>query len=154
MDQSYLTLGSIVGTSCRPAKTRILRSPLLSKAGTGATRAAVSVATTATTSLRDTRTAPSSRRLPATAGRIDHQLDFRHTVDRKAAPLCVLTQLLLIGGDVDAVHFVPAHVAVKPLHVAQLPDDLVGLLGQLAALLGEQIRGPRDLALDHVFRHG
>jgi len=36
IDQSYLTLGSIVGTSCRPANTRIFRSPTRSKAGAGA----------------------------------------------------------------------------------------------------------------------
>ena len=37
IDQSYFTLGSIVGTSWRPANTRIFRSPARSKAGTGAT---------------------------------------------------------------------------------------------------------------------
>src|SRR3989454_6938504 len=36
IDQSYFTLGSIVGTSWRPAKTRIFRSPTRSKADTGA----------------------------------------------------------------------------------------------------------------------
>src|ERR1051326_1106801 len=32
IDQSYLTLGSMVGTSWRPAKTRIFRSPTRSNA--------------------------------------------------------------------------------------------------------------------------
>src|SRR3972149_3280183 len=36
IDQSYLTLGSIVGTSCRPANTRIFLSPTRSKPAAGA----------------------------------------------------------------------------------------------------------------------
>jgi len=41
IDQSYLTLGSIVGTSWRPAKTRIFLSPTRSKAEAGAAAMAV-----------------------------------------------------------------------------------------------------------------
>src|SRR5437870_8235536 len=50
IDQSYLTLGSIVGTSWRPANTRIFRSPTRSKAATG--DVATSTARTAVTSTR------------------------------------------------------------------------------------------------------
>src|SRR3989442_9380885 len=48
IDQSYFTLGSSVGTSCRPAKTRIFRSPARSKAATG--RATTSAASATVTS--------------------------------------------------------------------------------------------------------
>src|SRR5687767_3160657 len=44
IDQSYFTLGSMVGTSWRPAKTRIFRSPTRSKASAGATSDTVSMA--------------------------------------------------------------------------------------------------------------
>ena len=50
IDQSYLTLGSIVGTSWRPANTRIFRSPTRSKAAAG--DVATSTARTAVTSTR------------------------------------------------------------------------------------------------------
>src|SRR5215467_13694036 len=50
IDQSYFTLGSIVGTSWRPANTRIFRSPARSKAGTGA--AAIRTARAAVTKTR------------------------------------------------------------------------------------------------------
>src|SRR5262249_32145398 len=50
IDQSYLMLGSIVGTSWRPAKARIFRSPARSNACAGAT--AISTARTAVTMTR------------------------------------------------------------------------------------------------------
>src|SRR3990167_6746745 len=56
IDQSYLTLGSIVGTSCRPANTRIFLSPTRSKPAAGA--AATSAASTVT------RTPPPHRVIP------------------------------------------------------------------------------------------
>src|SRR3972149_1773318 len=53
IDQSYLTLGSIVGTSCRPANTRIFLSPARSNATAGAV--ATSTASVVTRSLPPSR---------------------------------------------------------------------------------------------------
>ncbi|CAA9492088.1 MAG: hypothetical protein AVDCRST_MAG05-1941 [uncultured Rubrobacteraceae bacterium] len=63
----------------------------------------------------------------------------------------MLTDHVLVRGDVGAVDLVVRHLALNPLYLRpHLVEDVAGGLRDALQLLGRQVPGLRYLPLDHV----
>lgn len=76
-------------------------------------------------------------------------------IGRKAYAFGVFLDRRLVRGEIDAVHFVPCHVAMEPLNLrTHSPQNADRLLGNFSQLGVGQFAGSRNFTFDDEFRQG